>query len=384
LWPLRIFNAPSGGRFNPNNMQKFFDQILWNNTIYTWAIALGTIIVLFIAVRLLKSQVIRLAKKWASRSSTDWDDFAVMLVEKSVVPLLFISAFYFGVKLLTLPQKVDNVIHVAYLVVCTFFILRIVSAAFRKFVYSFIEKQNNYEEKRKQAAGLMVVANVIIWILGIIFLLDNLGYNVTTLIAGLGVGGIAIALAAQTVLGDLFSYFVIFFDRPFEIGDFVVVGNNSGVVEYIGIKTTRIRTLSGEQLVCSNTDLTNSRLQNFKRMERRRIVFTLGVTYQSSHQQLSEIPKLVKNIITSKSKLLFDRGHFSGYGDFSLNFEFVYFVLDADYNVYMDFQQEVYLEIFAAFAEKGIEFAYPTQTLFVEKNAVTADMRMERIGSNSN
>lgn len=241
-----------------------------------------------------------------------------------------------------------------------------ITAAFKKFVFSFIQREENSEGKEKQAGGLIVIVSVVIWILGIIFLMDNLGYNVKTLLAGLGVGGIAIALAAQAVLGDLFSYFVIFFDRPFEIGDYVVVGDKNGTIEYIGIKTTRIRTLSGEQLVCSNTDLTNSRLHNFKRMERRRIVFTLGVTYQTSHQQLSEIPGLVKGIIDSKPMLQFDRGHFSGYSDFKLVFEFVYYVNDSDYAVYMDNQQAVYLEIFEAFEKRSIEFAYPTQTLFVE------------------
>lgn len=279
---------------------------------------------------------------------------------------LYISSIYFGLNTLSFPDKVENIIHVGYLVAFTYFILRVISAAFRKFVFSFIRREENSEAKEKQAGGLIAIANVIIWILGFVFLVDNLGYNVTTLIAGLGVGGIAIALAAQAVLGDLFSYFVIYFDRPFEIGDFVVVGSDNGVIEYIGIKTTRIRTLSGEELVCSNTDLTNSRLQNFKRMQKRRIVFGLGVTYQTSHQQVSEIPALVKGILTSKPKLQFDRAHFSGYGDFSLNFEFVYYVLDPDYNTYMDLQQEVYLEIFAIFEQKGIDFAYPTQTLYFE------------------
>ena len=246
----------------------------------------------------------------------------------------------------------------------TFFAIRIIVSAFRKFVLSFIQRDEESESKEKQAGGLIAIVNIIIWILGAVFLIDNMGYNVTAIVAGLGVGGIAIALAAQAVLGDLFSYFVIFFDRPFEIGDFVTVGSDSGVIEYIGIKTTRIRTLNGEQLVCSNTDLTNSRLRNFKRMERRRIVFTLGVTYQTAAQQLSGIPDIVRNIIASEEKLSYDRGHFSGFGDSSLNFEFVYYVEDPDYNIYMNAQQSVYLEIFRTFAEKGIEFAYPTQTTF--------------------
>ena len=354
-------------------MNNILDQVIWGNSVYTWIVAFAIILVLCTIIKLFKSLVLKRIKNWVQRTNTDWDNFAVRITESALIPLLYVSAVYFGIKTLALPDKADDIIHLAYLVVFTFFILKVISAAFRKFVYSFIRREENSEGKEKQAAGLIIVINVLIWILGVIFLADNLGYNVTTLIAGLGVGGIAIALAAQAVLGDLFSYFVIFFDRPFEIGDFVVVGNDNGIIEYIGIKTTRIRTLSGEQLICSNTDLTNSRLQNFKRMERRRIVFSLGVTYQTTHEQLSEIPGLVKEIITSKPKLQFDRGHFSGYGDFSLNFEFVYYVLDPDYTIYMDNQQAVYLEIFAKFAAKEIEFAYPTQTLFVSQQNVPAE-----------
>ncbi len=352
---------------NSNFIQpsSIFEYVFWGNSVYQWVVAIGIVVFLFLFIKLFKFFVVKKVKSWALTTNTTWDNFLIAIVESSVIPLLYVSSFYFALSTLNISDKLDKIIHVAYLVVITYFVLRIISSAFRKFVYSFIQREENSESKEKQAGGLIVIANVIIWILGIIFLMDNLGYNVTTLIAGLGVGGIAIALAAQAVLGDLFSYFVIFFDRPFEIGDFVVVGDKNGVIEYIGVKTTRIRTLSGEQLICSNTDLTNSRLHNFKRMQKRRIVFSFGVTYQATHAQLSEIPEIIKNTIEKRTKLQFDRAHFSGYGDFSLNFEVVYYVLDPDYTVYMDNQQAVYLDIFKAFEGKGIEFAYPTQTLFV-------------------
>nr|WP_294927862.1 mechanosensitive ion channel family protein [uncultured Flavobacterium sp.] len=338
-----------------------------DNTFLSWLIAAGIILASVIIIKTIKTLVIRRLKNWSLTTKTTWDNFILEVVDKSVLPILYISAFYFALLTLKLPDNIDNVIHIAYMFAFTFFVLKIISAAFKKFVYSFIQRSEESESKQKQAGGLIAIINIIIWICGLIFLIDNMGYNVTTLIAGLGVGGIAIALAAQAVLGDLFSYFVIFFDRPFEIGDFVQLGPDNGVIEYIGIKTTRIRTLSGEQLICSNTDLTNSRLRNYKRMEKRRVVFSLGVTYQTTHSQLAEVPKIVKEIITSKSQLQFDRGHFSGYGDFSLNFEFVYYVLDPDYNLFMDNQQEVYLEIFSAFEKEGIDFAYPTQTLIMDK-----------------
>lgn len=345
------------------------DQSIFGNTIYQWILALGIIVILFLFIRFFKFLVVKKVKNWALKTNTTWDNFLIAIVESAIIPSLYISSVYFALSTLDFHDKLSSVIHAAYLVAIAYFMLRIISSAFRKFVFSFIQREENSESKEKQAGGLIVIANVIIWILGVIFLMDNLGYNVTTLIAGLGVGGIAIALAAQAVLGDLFSYFVIFFDRPFEIGDFVVVGSESGVIEYIGIKTTRIKTLNGEQLICSNTDLTNSRLHNFKRMEKRRIVFSLGVTYQTSHSQLSEIPGLIKEIISRRSTLQFDRAHFSGYGDSSLNFEVVYYVLDPDYTIYMDNQHEVYLDIFETFEQRKIEFAYPTQTLFVSQQA---------------
>lgn len=357
-------------------MHNIFDQAFLGNTTYQWIIALSIIIGFFIIIRLFKVIVVKKVKKWALSTTTTWDNFLVEMVERSVIPILYISTFYLALSYLKFPIKVQNVVHVAYLITITFFILRITGAAFSKFVHSFIQREQNSESKEKQAGGLIIIANVIIWILGIIFLMDNLGYNVTTLIAGLGVGGIAIALAAQTVLGDLFSYFVIFFDRPFEIGDFISVGDNVGTIENIGIKTTRIRTLSGEQLICSNTDLTNSRLHNFKRLQKRRIVFSLGVTYQTTYDQLKDIPDVVKTIIQSETKVQFDRGHFSGYGPSSLDFEFVYLVLDPDYGVYMDKQQAIYLAIFEEFEKMGVEFAYPTQTLFINKQAVTDDAQV--------
>ncbi|MCW4467713.1 mechanosensitive ion channel family protein [Flavobacterium sp. MFBS3-15] len=350
-------------------MDNILQTTFLNNTVLQWIIAAGIIAAAIILLKIVKFYVIKRLKKWALRTVTTWDNFILEIIEKSVLPMLYISAVYFSLLTLKFNPTADKIIHIAYLVSITFFVLKIISAAFKKFVYSFIDHGEDSESKLKQAGGLIAIINIIIWMCGIIFLIDNLGYNVTTLIAGLGVGGIAIALAAQAVLGDLFSYFVIFFDRPFEIGDFVTLNNDNGIIEYIGIKTTRIRTLSGEQLICSNTDLTNSRLRNYKRMERRRIVFSLGVTYQTTHSQLAKIPGMVKEIIESKPQLQFDRGHFSGYGDSSLNFEFVYYVTDPDYNTYMDNQQAVYLDIFAAFEKESIDFAYPTQTIIMDKSS---------------
>src|SRR5690606_10281875 len=247
-----------------------------------------------------------------------------------------------------------------------FFSIRFIAAAIRKLIYSYIDAHDDNETKRKQARGLIIIINVIITIAGIVYLADNLGYNVTTLIAGMGIGGIAIALAAQNILEDLFCYFSIIFDKPFEIGDYVVIDDKSGTIEQIGIKTTRVRNLEGDQLVFSNADITGARLHNYKKMQQRRIVFSIGVVYGTSHQKLKEIPDLVKGIIAQEQQATFNRGHLKSMGDFSINYEFVYYIATADYNEYMDIQQDIYLHIYKIFEEQQIEFAFPTQTLFVE------------------
>jgi len=213
----------------------------------------------------------------------------------------------------------------------------------------------------------MVVVKILVWSVGLLLLFSNLGYNVTTILTGLGIGGIAIALAAQNILGDLFNYFVIFFDRPFEVGDFITVDDKKGTVENIGIKTTRIRSITGEQLIIANSNLTGSRIHNFKRLESRRVVFKLGVVYGLPLEKLRMIPGMVREIIEQSSPVRFDRVHFASYGDFSLNFEVVFFVDTPDYNQYMDILQEINFGIYARFAAEKIDFAFPTQTLVVDR-----------------
>jgi small-conductance mechanosensitive channel len=196
--------------------------------------------------------------------------------------------------------------------------------------------------------------------------LDNVGIDVTALVAGLGVGGIAVALAVQNVLGDLFASLSIALDKPFTLGDFLIIDDYMGSVEHIGLKTTRIRSLSGEQLVFSNTDLLKSRIKNYGRMFERRVVFKIGVTYQTPRDKIELIPTIIREAIESQEPVRFDRSHFQAYGDFSLLFETVYYVLKPDYNLYMDIQQAINLEIHRRFEQESIEFAYPTQTLILQ------------------
>ena len=354
-------------------MKEILAQTYFGNTVEAYLIALGIFVGGIIVVKILQKIILYRLKKWAEKTETTLDDFLVRAIEKSIVPLFYFGAFYLGVASLKLSPEAANIIKIASLVLLTFFVVRFISTSIMFTLSHFIKKQERGEEKVRQLRGMTVLINLVVWLIGIVFLMDNLGFDISAVIAGLGIGGIAIALAAQAILGDLFSYFVIFFDRPFEVGDFIVVGDKVGTVEYTGIKTTRIRALSGEQLVFSNTDLTNSRIHNFKKMERRRVVFKIGVVYQTPKDKLAEISTFVREIIEKQTDTVFDRGHFSSYGDFSLDFEFVYFILSPEYVKYMDTQQKINLEIYEEFEKRGIEFAYPTQTLFLNKEYETSN-----------
>lgn len=348
-------------------MRDFLNQMYFGNSVQTYLTALVIFAASMIIVLLFKKVILRKLKKWADKTETTVDDILLRGVQKIIVPLLYFLVFYFTFKSLKLDERLERYFDIASVIVLAYFILRVITSAINFSLRTFVRKSGADEHKQKQLRGISTLISIIVWSLGFVFVLDNLGYKVSAVVTGLGIGGIAIALAAQAVLGDLFSYFVILFDRPFEIGDFVILADKRGTIEHIGIKTTRIRSLSGEQLILSNTDLTSSRIHNYKRLEKRRVLFNLGVVYQTSSQKLKEIPEIVKNIIMNEPETQFDRGHFASYGDFSLNFEFVYFVLGSDYTQYMDIQQRINLNIFEEFEKRGIEFAYPTQTLFMNK-----------------
>jgi small-conductance mechanosensitive channel len=348
-------------------MKETLQQVYFNNTVQDYLISLGIIVFGMLILRVFRNLLLHRLKKWSAKTQTKVDDFAIEGVEKFGLPVLNLVLMYYSIQYLELSPKIQKLVDTAIAVVVTYFIARIVLRIVNASLESYVRRQENGEEKIKQLKGIAIVINIVGWILAGVFLFDNLGYNVTAIVTGLGIGGIAIALAAQTILGDLFNYFVIFFDRPFEVGDFIVVDDKKGTVEYIGLKTTRVNSLTGEQMVFSNSDLTNSRIHNFKRLQRRRIVFSVGVTYQTKSGQLKKIPTIIRSIIEQQSLATFDRSHFSGYGDFSLNFETVYFAETAEYNQHMDIQQNIFLQIFEAFATEGIEFAYPTQTVYEYK-----------------
>lgn len=343
------------------------ERVYFGNTVLDYVIALGIILAGFLVVAVFKRVVLQKIKGWTEKTTTNFDDYIIQSIERFGIPALYITIVYVGLNYLTFTERGTYIVKIAATVAITFFAIRLVSHALLLLLESYVRRQENGEEKVKQLGGIMLIINVIIWGIGLLFLFDNMGYDVTAVVAGLGIGGIAIALAAQNILGDLFNYFVIFLDRPFEIGDFIIVDDKMGTVEYIGVKTSRIKSLSGEQLVFANSDLTKSRIHNYKRMERRRVVYKIGVIYQTPYEQVKMIPGLIKSIILEQEMAEFDRSHFAGYGEWSLNFEAVYYVLSSDFTKHMDVLQAINLRLFEEFEKAGIEFAFPTRTLYVNQ-----------------
>ncbi|HDK82509.1 MAG TPA: mechanosensitive ion channel family protein [Nitrospirae bacterium] len=350
-------------------MKDILQQSFLNNSVRDYLIFTAILIAGILLLHILKSVIIHRLKAWAEKTATTIDDFLINSFEKTLLPILYFGAFYLSTRSLTLNPALSKVVDVLGVILLTVFSIRFSVTMINYALETYWVRKEKDTTKERSIKGILTVIKVVIWGIGIAFLLDNLGFKISTVIAGLGIGGIAVALAAQAILGDLFSYFTIFFDRPFEVGDFIIVDDYLGTIEHIGIKTTRVRSLSGEQLVFSNTDLTNSRLRNYKRMGQRRVVFRLGVTYQTTLKQVKEIPVIITNIIKNTIDTTFDRAHFFSYGDFSLVFEVVYYVMSRDYNKYMDIQQEINYAIKEEFEKRGIEFAYPTQTLFLEKGS---------------
>ncbi|THU42026.1 mechanosensitive ion channel family protein [Niastella caeni] len=342
---------------------QWWERIFMGNTLLNWLIAIGIIVITWTVIRIARVVLLKRFKKFSTSTRTTLDDFIVQLAEGALVPALYLGGLYAGVSYLTLSARVERLLQIAVMVVVTFIIIKTITSALNYLISNALGHNAEDIEKKKQARGIIIIVNIVLWVLALVFLVNNLGYNITSVITGLGIGGVAIALASQNILGDLFNYFVIFFDKPFEVGDFIIVDDKMGAIEYIGVKSTRIRTLSGEQLICSNTNLVNARIHNYKRMEKRRVQFNFGLVYNTPPDKVQKVPVLVKEIIEAQESTVFDRAHFSAFGQFSLTFEIVYFILSPDYNLYMDRQQAIYLAILNAFKKEGLQFALPTQTL---------------------
>ena len=355
-------------------MKEFLDQVWWGNTVKSYAIVLAQVIVVWILFKLFRKFIIAGLKKITSRTKSNADDAIIEAAEKFIIPYLYLIINYGIIQQLTFTTHAEHVLKVVVALLTAYYFIRFINHAIHLSVLLYMQSKDESPERMKQLTGILLVIKVLIWAGGLLMLVDNLGYDITTLITGLGIGGIAIALAAQNILGDLFSYFVIFFDKPFSIGDAISVNNVTGTVERIGIKTSHIRSVSGEQLIMPNAELVKSTIKNIKRLERRGVTFKLNVRYDTAREKLTSIPEIIKQIINKQQHVTFDRCHLIALGDFSLTYEILYFIGSSDYKLYLEIQQNVYFEIINAFSSEGIDFAFPGQT-FILQHPLNADKK---------
>ena len=345
----------------------FLGYQIWNNSGRDYLVALILIVGGMVLFKLVKNVILLRLKSLAQSTETDVDDLILNAFNQIHWPLYLLISADVASRFLELPELVTRGLDAALVIGISYYaakvIISLIDYATEKIIGRWEDKV--HESHIIKTAGK--IAKIAVWIIAFLMVLSNLGYNVTTLIAGLGIGGLAIAFAFQKVLEDIFSSIAIYLDRPFEVGDFVVVGAHVGVVKKIGVKTTRIQALQGEEIVISNRELTSTRIENFKKMKKRRVSFKVGVTYDTANAKLKKALGIVAAAFDRVKAAELDRVHFKEFGDFNLNFEIVYYVNSSDYAAYMDARQEINLAIKSGFEKEKIEFAFPTQTIHLEK-----------------
>ena len=356
-----------------------FMQAWQRNSLEELLVAGALLVGVLVVIYLLRYGVRRALGALAARSGVVWHEVAAYTVDATRVWLLFPVALYAGAAHLDLPVRLDKLVDAAVVIGLMLQVAAWGSSFVRRWFAVKAKLQAAEDAGASTALGLIsFLARLLVWALAALLILDHLNVDITALVAGLGIGGVAVALALQNILADLFASLSIVLDKPFVVGDFIVVDDLRGTVERVGVKTTRLRSLDGEQLVISNGDLLKSRIHNYKRMTERRVLFTLGVTYETPAGKLGRVPALLREIVEAQPNTRFDRAHFKEYGDFALIFEIVYYVLDRDYGVYMNVQQALNLEIFHRFQAEGLSFAYPTRTLYVHTEPAPASAPEEK------
>lgn len=344
-----------------------YRQLIANNSPQNWLYALIAALIFIVLIPLLQRLVLRRLTHFTQTRAKNHviKNFLIEVLSATRILLAVAIGLYVATYFLNLPTTLERYVDRLYIALM---LLQSGLWASRGLNFWLNQRFSHGEEGEEGARAmtqslLSFLGRVILWSVVLLLILDNVGLNVTALVTSLGIGGIAVALAAQNILTDLFASLSIAIDKPFVIGDFIIVDELMGTVEHVGLKSTRIRSLSGEQIVFSNTDLLKSRIRNYKRMQERRAVFVIGVTYDTPVDKLESIQLLIQQAVEAQDKVRFDRAHFRSFGPSSIDFEAVYQVLEADYNLFMDIQHAINLQLVRTFAQHGIQFALPTRTL---------------------
>ncbi|MGE3622773.1 MAG: mechanosensitive ion channel family protein [Bdellovibrionales bacterium] len=347
---------------------EIWDRQIAGNPVSAWVQAAAALILVTLGLRLVQSLGFHRLKTLLSRHRLAWPEHLLSGLEQTKFYVLVLLGLGAALPFLDIPPNARKFID--GIVIVGFFVQ---GGIWLSAVYMSWYKDYRTKHLKKNASTVTtldatrVLVRFVIWICIALLILNNLGFNISALIAGLGVGGVAIALAVQKILGDVLASLAIITDQPFAVGDFLIIGDFLGSVEYIGLNTTRLRSLTGEQIVFSNSDLLSARIRNYGRMYERRLDVVLGFEYQTPQDKLEIIPNIIKETILAQDKVRFDRAHFKAFGASTLDFEYVYFVQSPDFNIYMDIQQAINLALRKRFDAEGINLAFPTQTLVMQR-----------------
>ena len=342
----------------------FWNRFFWNNTLLNWAVSLGEFLLLYTLLELIRVFLLKRLRKLAAKTKTKVDDLIVQELERTRHTLFLLVSLHVASLSLTLPPRLSRLLLSLTALIIFFQVGLWATTAIRFWLERYKEEKLREDAAAVTTMGaLAFLGKLAVWTVLLLLALDNLGVNVTGLIAGMGIGGIAVALAAQNILGDLFASLSIVLDKPFIIGDSIAFDGLQGRVEHVGLKTTRLRSLSGEELVVANSDLLKCRISNYRNMRERRVLLTLGVSYDTPTEKVERLPQMISDLLRGPERLRFERAHFKGFGPSALEFEVVYWVTEPDFGLFMDLQQWVALTLLKALRSEGIDTAFPTRTI---------------------
>ncbi len=354
-----------------NTMENLKSFDLLGNTGWDYILTLTVFLGSLIILKIFQVVILRKLRKMALKTQTQADDMLIEIFQGVRPPFYFSFSLFLALRYLNISDFVNKALFVILVAMVVVEIIRAVDRVILFYTDKYVDKTDKNASEKKQAKSMMRILRTFMvsamWIIAILVVMSNLGLNVTSLVASLGIGGIAIALAVQNILSDMFSSFSIFVDKPFKVGDVIVVGQDSGTVERIGLKSTRIRTIRGEELVVSNKELTSIRIQNLKKMKKRQDKFVIGVTYETPKTKLSKIPRIIKQVVGTVNGAKYKRCHLVEFGPSSINYEVAFEVIPPDFNTFIKAKHKINMGIIDSFNKEQIDFAYPTQTIHVKQ-----------------
>jgi small-conductance mechanosensitive channel len=339
----------------------------WDNTVLDWIKAAAIFISVFIVLKIVKNILVNKLSKIVEGTKSNFDDIFLKVVEQTKDLFLLLAGIYSGMQILNIPESWQGITNKVFMVI-TALQTGLWLGGFVNYMTSHREQEEADKQEKTAVHAFGLFGKIIIWsIIAMVAIQNITGMKMDALITSLGIGGIAIGLAVQNILKDLFASLSIFLDKPFLVGDFIVVDDLSGTVQNIGLKSTRIMTLLGDEVIFSNSDLLESRIHNYRKMERRLVITKIGVATETPHAVLKELPSLFKKIIEGQENATFDRSNLAEFNDYTFDYEIVYHIESADFTLYMNTKEAIYLEIIKRLQEKNVSMPYPTQAVIVNK-----------------